>query len=103
VTFTYSEAQLPLIAAADNLKRAQLQIKSGENAQALFTLKLASDELKKYEQIMGGNRGKEVSALHQEIDNYIKTLEGEQHLKKTMENTDKMISSWWDRAVKWFQ
>jgi hypothetical protein len=103
VTFTYSEAQLPLIAAADSLKRAQLQIKSGENAQALSTLKLASDELKKYEQITGGNRGKEVRVLHHEIDNYIKTLEGEHHLKKTMENTDKMISSWWDRAVKWFQ
>ena len=103
VTFSFTEVELPLVEATDDLKLAQLQVKAGEHAEALATLKLASDDLKYYERITGESRGKEVRALHQEIDKFTKSLEGEKDLKTAMENAAKTISSWWDRAVKWFK
>jgi hypothetical protein len=103
VIFSFNEVELPLVEATDNLKLAQLQAKAGEHTEALATLKLASDDLKRYERITGESRGKEVRALYQEIDNFTKSHEGEKDLKKAMENSENMISSWWERAVKWFK
>lgn len=103
VIFSFTEVELPLVEATDNLKLAQLQAKSGEYAEALTTLKLASDDLKRYERITGESRSKEVRSLHQEIDKFTKSLEGEKDLKKAMENAEKEISSWTDRALKWLR
>ena len=53
--------------------------------------------------IAGENRGKDVRALHQEIDKFTKSLEEKKSLKIEMDNADKAIASWWERAIKWFK
>ncbi|MDR4499220.1 MAG: hypothetical protein MRK02_15080 [Candidatus Scalindua sp.] len=103
VTFRFETAELPLVEGANNLKIAQLEVQEGKYPEALSTLKLASDDLKKYEQLAGESRGKEVHGLHQEIDKLTNSLDDEKDLKKAMKDIEKSISSWWGRATNWFK
>jgi hypothetical protein len=103
VTFSTFSVELPLVEAADNLKLAQLQARDGMHAEALTTLKLASDDLKKYEGLTGESRAKEVRKLHQEIDKLTKSLEAKKDLKRELEKAEGQISSWWETAVRWLK
>lgn len=103
VTFEFDEIELPLIEAADNLKLAELEISEGKREEAIITLKLASDDLKKYERIAGESRAREVRELHQEIDKLSESLEKEDGSKNTLDKAKKEISSYWDRVRKWFK
>ncbi len=103
VTFEFDEIELPLIEAANNLKLAELEVSEGKSKEASTTLKLASDDLKKYEQITGDSRAKEVRELHQKIDKLSESLEKADGLKSTLDKAKKEIASYWDHAVKWFK
>jgi len=103
VIFEFDEIELPLIEAADNLKLAELEASEGKSEEALITLKLASDDLKKYERIAGESRAKEVRELHQEIDKLSESLEKGDGSKSTLDKAKKEISSYWDRVRKWFK
>ena len=102
VTFEFDEVELPLIEAADNLKLAELEISEGKSAEARMTLKLASDDLKKYEQIAGESRAKEVRELHQKIDKLTATLE-KGNSAGALEKAKKEIASYWEHVVTWFK
>lgn len=103
ISVSTCSVELPLVEAADNLVLAQIQVKDGLHEEALVTLKLASDDFKKYEKLAGESRAKEVRKLHQEIDKLTKNLEGEKDLKTAIEKTEELIKSWWDTAVSWFR
>ncbi len=80
---------------------ARLEAKEGKYAEALSTLKLASTDLKKYEELSGKSRAAEVKKLHKKIDELTDSLDGKSDLKSDMKNLEDKISSWWDRTVKW--
>ncbi len=103
VVFEFSEAELPLTEAADDLKLAQLEVSEGKTDQAQATLKRASDNLKKYESISGENRAKDVRELHQEIDKLAKSLSKDDHSDNALKKAGKEIASYWERVVKWFK
>lgn len=103
VTFEFDEIEMPLVEAADNLKLAELEISEGKSEEARITLKLASDDLKKYEQITGESRAKEVRELHQKIDKLSESLEKGDGSKSTLDKAKKEIASYWDRVRKWFK
>ncbi|NOY70796.1 MAG: hypothetical protein GXP14_00215 [Gammaproteobacteria bacterium] len=103
VVFELHEMEMPLVEAADNLKLAELEISEGKSEEARITLKLASDDLKKYERITGENRAKEVRKLHQKIDNLSESLEKGDGSKSTLEAAKKEIASYWNRVRKWFK
>ncbi len=94
---------LPLVEAADNLKLAQIQIIDGLEAEALATLKLASDKLKEYGKETGENRALEVNTLSQEIDEITTSVENEKSLKTVMAKTKKQIGLWWTKTVQWMR
>ncbi len=64
VLLEYEEIDLPLEEAADNLKLAEIEMKEGRQAEAKAALHMAIDDLKRYEKLVGENRGAEVKALH---------------------------------------
>ncbi len=103
VTFEFDEIEMPLVEAADNLKLAELEISDGKSEEASITLKLASDDLKKYEQITGESRAKEVRKLHQNIDKLTESLKKGNNSESALEKAKKEIASYWDRARKWFR
>ncbi len=103
VTFQSVEVEMPLAEAADNLKLAQVQMQEGKPVDALATLKLASDDLKQYEQLTGDNRAKDVRALRRDIDKLTHAFDQEKDLAKAMKKEERTIASWWNRAVKWFK
>ncbi len=103
VIFEFDEVELPLLEAADNLKLAELEISEGKGAAARATLKLASDDLKKYEQITGESRAKEVRELHHKIDKLIDSLASKNHPSGELEKVKKEIESYWEHVVKWFK
>jgi len=103
VIFEFDEVELPLLEAADNLKLAELEISEGKSAAARATLKLASDDLKKYEQITGESRAKEVRELHHKIDKLIDSLASKNHPSGELEKVKKEIESYWEHVVKWFK
>ena len=103
IIFEFDEIELPLVEAADNLLLARSEAKEGKYAEALATLKLASTDLKKYEDLSGKSRAAEVKKLHKEIDKLTDSLDGLDNLKSEMKKVEGKISSWWDRTVKWFK
>ena len=103
VIFEFDEVELPLLEAADNLKLAELQIGEGKVAAARATLKLASDDLKRYEQITGESRAKEVRELHHKIDKLIDSMESKNHSGSTLDKSKHEIESYWRHVVKWFK
>ncbi len=103
VIFEFDEIELPLLEAADNLKLAELELGEGKGAAARATLKLASDDLKRYEQITGESRAKEVRDLHHKIDKLIESLGAENHPGGELEKAKKEIGSYWKHVVKWFK
>lgn len=103
VTFEFDEIEMPLVEAADNLKLAELEISEGKSEEARITLKLASDDLKKYEQITGESRAKEVWELYQNIDKLTESIEKGNNLESALEKAKKEIASYWDRVRKWFK
>jgi len=52
---------------------------------------------------ISGVRNREASKLHQEIDKLTKSLAGRKDLKKTLEDAEEQISSWWNTVVKMVQ
>ncbi len=103
VVFELHEMEMPLVEAADNLKLAELEISEGKSEEARITLKLASDDLKKYEQIIGESRAKEVRELHQKIDRLSESLEKGDGSKSTLEIAKKEIASYWNHVRTWFK
>ena len=102
IIFRSFSTELPLVEAADNLKLAQMEINEKKYSQALATLKLTSDDLKKYETLAGDSRSKEVKTLYLEIDNLTSSIKAK-NLKGEMEKAGKRVASWWSRTVKWFK
>lgn len=103
VIFVYNEVDLPLEEAADNLKLAEWDLKDGRRKEAKAALHVAIDQLKAYEKQVGENRGKEVNALHQEIEKLTRELgEGEVTEEANDEHAAK-VESWWHRATKMFR
>lgn len=103
IIFSFDEIELPLVEAADNLLLAKTETKEGKYEEALLTLKQASSDLKKYEDLSGKSRATEVSKLRKEIDEMADTLVGKKDLKSGMEKIEDKIASWWDRTVKWIK
>jgi len=103
ITFEFDEVELPLTEAADNLKQAELEISEGKSEDARATLKLASDDLKKYEGNVGESRAKEVRELNQKIDTLASSLGKGDGSKSTLEKAKKEIASYWEHVVKWFK
>ncbi len=102
VIFEFDEVELPLLEAADNLKLAELQIGEGNVAAARATLKVASDDLKRYEQITGESRAKDVRELHHKIDKLIDAMEDREHSGE-LKKAGQEIESYWRHVVKWFK
>ena len=102
VIFEFDEVELPLLEAADNLKLAELQIGEGNVAAARATLKVASDDLKRYEQITGESRAKDVRELHHKIDKLIDAMEDREHSGE-LTKAGQEIESYWRHVVKWFK
>lgn len=103
IIFRSFSVELPLVEAADNLKLAQMELNEKNHVEALATLKLASDDLKKYETLTGNSRSKDVRALYQEIDKLTGSIKDEKDTKVQMEKSGQQIASWWNRTVKWFK
>lgn len=103
VVFIYDEIDLPLEEAADNLKLAELELKDGRRNEAKAALHVAIDQLKAYEKKVGENRGKEIQALHQEIEKLMKELgEGEATEESNKEHAA-TVEDWWHQVTMWFR
>jgi hypothetical protein len=103
VLFEYEEVELPLEEAADNLKLAETEMKEGREDAAEMALRVAIDELKRYEKLVGENRAAEVQALHREIARLSAELEKVSPSEAQREKYAAKISEWWQRATKWFK
>jgi hypothetical protein len=103
IIFEFDEIELPLVEAAKNLFLSKFEANEGKYIEALATLKQASSDLKKYEELAGESRAAEVKKLHKEIDKMTKSLDGKKDLKSGMEKIEGKIASWWDRTVKWIK
>ena len=103
VVFEFVEIELPLVEAADNLKLAQLEVSEESFSQAQATLKRASDNLQKYEEVAGESRAKDVRELHQKIDKLAQSLTEDDHSKSTLKKIENEITSYWQHVVKWFK
>lgn len=103
VLFEYEEIDLPLEEAADNLKLAETEMKEGRTAEAKAALHIAVDQLKRYEKLVGHNRGSEVNALHQEITKLTNELEKGTPSESERKKMAGQISEWWSGATKWFR
>jgi hypothetical protein len=95
VILEFETAKLPLVRAADNLKLAQYELQEGHQDAARTALNEASDALQAYEGHAGKHRTGEVKQLRQEIEQLTASLYQNPNEAKGM------ISSWWDRLVKW--
>jgi hypothetical protein len=103
VLFSYEEIDLPLEEVADNLKLAEGELKEGKIDAARAALNLAIDDLKRYEKLVGDNRGVEVKELHQEINKVnIELAMGSLTEADRMKVANK-ISDWWHTATKWMK
>jgi len=89
-------AKLPLVRAADNVKLAQYELQEGHQEKARAALNEASDALQEYQRDAGKHRAAEVKQLRQEIEQLTASLH------QNSSEAKGMISSWWDRLVKWF-
>ncbi|HWB12287.1 MAG TPA: YfdX family protein [Pirellulales bacterium] len=103
VLFEVEEIDLPLEEAADNLKLAEVEMQAGRIAEAKVALHAAIDQLKRYENLVGENRGAEVKALHEEISKLTAELEGGKLSEAEKRKHATRISDWWHRATKWFK
>jgi hypothetical protein len=103
VLFEVEEIDLPLEEAADNLKLAELEMQAGRVADAKAALHAAIDQLKRYESLVGENRGADVKSLHEEISKLTAELEGGKLSEADQQKHASRISDWWHRATKWFK
>jgi len=96
VIFEFSTVDLPLARAMENLRLADLEMKTNQPIAAKDALVAASDALKQYEKLTGESRVKEVQTLEKEIDETAKHIE--QHKPEAF---SKKISDWWSTALHW--
>jgi hypothetical protein len=97
VIFEFSAVDQPLARAMDNLRLAESEFKANHPDQAKVALAGASDALKKYEQLTGDSRSKEVAKVNKEIDEVTKNL-----AQQKPETFSQRISDWWNRCLSWF-
>ncbi len=103
VIFEFDEVELPLSEAADNLKLAELEVDEGRISAARATLKLVSDDLKRYARMVGESRAEEVRELQEKVDKLIGSLGDEKRASGEAERIMQEIESYWRRVVKWFR
>lgn len=103
VVLEYDEIDLPLEEAADNLKIAEADMKSGNHEGAKAALLLAMDELEAYEQLAGPSRSKEVKAMHEEMNKLALKLTAEEISPEDRKKLASEISTWWDKLSDWFK
>ena len=102
VVFEFDEVDLPLKQTADNLRLAEAEIKEGRLEEARAALREAIDDLKDYEENVGGQRSEEVNALHQEISKVTAELEGGRVSHAEAQKLAPTISRWRESISKWF-
>lgn len=103
VLLEYEEIDLPLEEAADNLKLAEIEMQEGRHADAKAALDVAVDQLKRYEALVGENRGAEVKSLHEEISKLTEELASGEISQGAQQQHSVRISDWWRRAAKWLR